>query len=220
MAQGLFGRPARGKKCDANERTFKRGPTNECVRLLSQELNITKTIVHEIVTNNSNMQKVPKVLTDDQKSRRVEMCQENPNVCESDRELSNNVITGDEFQVFEYDPESKRQFIRMAAPPSSPTTCPKQGWCSNDFPARLQSRPELPPPSDFFLFPRLKVPTKDERFETITSIQADCTAAASRSNSLEEAYHGAHRMLGKIDGDDASTQKEPIFHVLLPRQVQ
>ncbi|KAJ8960994.1 hypothetical protein NQ318_020298 [Aromia moschata] len=42
---------------------------------------ITKTIVHEIVSESLGMRKVcaklvPKVLTDDQKARRVETCQE------------------------------------------------------------------------------------------------------------------------------------------------
>ena len=84
------------------------------VRLLSELLDIPKTTVHDIVTNNLNMRKVcakmvPKVLTDDQKLRRVETCQENLDMCERDPEFLNNVITGDESWVFEYDPETKRQ---------------------------------------------------------------------------------------------------------------
>ncbi|KAJ8958044.1 hypothetical protein NQ318_002051 [Aromia moschata] len=50
------------------------------VRLISETLDITKTIVHEIVSESLGMRKVcaklePKVLTDDQKARRVETCQ-------------------------------------------------------------------------------------------------------------------------------------------------
>ncbi|XP_023311966.1 putative uncharacterized protein FLJ37770 [Anoplophora glabripennis] len=83
------------------------------VRLMSLILDIPKTIVHEIVTNNLNMRKVcakmvPKVLTDDQKMNRLETCQENLNMCESDPEFLNNVITGDASWIFEYDPETKR----------------------------------------------------------------------------------------------------------------
>ncbi|XP_023311229.1 putative uncharacterized protein FLJ37770 [Anoplophora glabripennis] len=51
---------------------------------------------------------VPKVLTDDQKMNRLETCQENLNMCESDPEFLNNVITGDASWIFEYDPETKR----------------------------------------------------------------------------------------------------------------
>nr|QXJ78551.1 putative DD34D transposase [Meitanaphis flavogallis] len=84
------------------------------VRLVSQTLNIPKSIVHEIVMNNLQMRKVcaklvPKVLTDDQRSRRLETCQELWSLCESDPHFLDNVITGDESWVFEYDPETKRQ---------------------------------------------------------------------------------------------------------------
>lgn len=52
---------------------------------------------------------VPKVLTDDQKSRRVEVCRELLEMCEVDPDFLENVVTGDESWVFEYDPETKRQ---------------------------------------------------------------------------------------------------------------
>ncbi|KAJ8937531.1 hypothetical protein NQ318_000356 [Aromia moschata] len=49
------------------------------VRLISETLDITKTIVHEIVSESLGMRKVcaklvPKVLTDDQKARRGLIC--------------------------------------------------------------------------------------------------------------------------------------------------
>ncbi|MBZ5797389.1 hypothetical protein K8353_45980, partial [Burkholderia contaminans] len=57
------------------------------VRLIYKTLDITKTIVHEIVSESLGMRKVcaklvPKVLTDDQKARRVETCQELLDTCE------------------------------------------------------------------------------------------------------------------------------------------
>ncbi|KAJ8935783.1 hypothetical protein NQ318_018410 [Aromia moschata] len=57
------------------------------VRLISETLDITKTIVHEIVSESLGMRKVcaklvPKVLTDYQKARRVETCQELLDTCE------------------------------------------------------------------------------------------------------------------------------------------
>lgn len=50
------------------------------IRLIPQMLNLPKSVVHDIVTEHLNMRKVcakmvPKVLTDDQKLRRVEVCQ-------------------------------------------------------------------------------------------------------------------------------------------------
>ncbi|XP_033609316.1 protein GVQW3-like [Cryptotermes secundus] len=66
------------------------------IRLMAQTLNIPKSTVHEIVTNNLQMRKVcaklvPKVLTDDQKSRRVETCQELLDLCESDTHFLDNI---------------------------------------------------------------------------------------------------------------------------------
>nr|QXJ78552.1 putative DD34D transposase [Schlechtendalia chinensis] len=86
------------------------------VRLVSQTLNIPKSTVHEIVMNNLQMQKVwvklvPKVLTDNQRSRRLETCQELWNLYESDPHFLDNVITDDESWVFKYDPETKRQSV-------------------------------------------------------------------------------------------------------------
>ena len=77
-------------------------------------LNLPKSVTRDIVTVHLNMRKVctkmvPKVLTDDQKLRRVEVCQENLNMCKCDPQFLNNVITGDESWIFEYDPETKRQ---------------------------------------------------------------------------------------------------------------
>lgn len=71
------------------------------IRLIAQMLNLPKSVVHDIVTVHLNMRKVcakmvPKVLTDDQKLRRVEMCQGNLNMCQNDPQFLDNVITGDE----------------------------------------------------------------------------------------------------------------------------
>lgn len=100
--------------------------------LIAQMLNLSKSVVHDIVTEHLNMRKVcakmvPKVLTDGQKLRRVEVCQENLNMCESDPQFLNNVITGDESWIFEYDPETKRQSSEWHTP-ASPR--PKKGRMS------------------------------------------------------------------------------------------
>ncbi|XP_070385039.1 histone-lysine N-methyltransferase SETMAR-like [Dermacentor albipictus] len=83
------------------------------VHLMANMLNMPKTQVHEIITKDIGMRKVcakrvSKVLTVDEKSHRIEMCQEKLDMCKRDRKFL-DVITGDETWVFEYDPETKRQ---------------------------------------------------------------------------------------------------------------
>jgi len=52
---------------------------------------------------------VPKVLSDEQKANRVASCDELVQCCDEDPHFLDNVITGDESWIFEYDPETKRQ---------------------------------------------------------------------------------------------------------------
>jgi len=49
---------------------------------------------------------VPKELTEEQKQRRVTICQD---LLERQDDISGCVITGDETWVYQYDPETKRQ---------------------------------------------------------------------------------------------------------------
>ncbi|PNF23608.1 hypothetical protein B7P43_G04760 [Cryptotermes secundus] len=70
---------------------------------------------------------VPKVLTDDQKSSRVEACQEVLDICDCDFHVLHNVITGDETWVFEYDLETQ---IRSAEWHTSASPCPKNARMS------------------------------------------------------------------------------------------
>lgn len=84
------------------------------VRLIAQELDLPKTIVHEVVTEILGMRKVcaklvPKILTGDNKQRRVIACQEMIARLYEDPNFLDRVVTGDESWVFEYDPETKRQ---------------------------------------------------------------------------------------------------------------
>ncbi|XP_054723716.1 protein GVQW3-like [Uloborus diversus] len=84
------------------------------VRLLSDSLNLPKTIVHEIVSEELGMRKicaklVPKVLTDAQKTHRLEVSKEMKKMCRDNPNFLDNVITGYESWIFEYDPETKRQ---------------------------------------------------------------------------------------------------------------
>ena len=52
---------------------------------------------------------VPKVLTDEQKENRVSISRELLDRVRGDPNFFEQVITGDETWVFEYDPETKRQ---------------------------------------------------------------------------------------------------------------
>lgn len=80
------------------------------IRLLADTLNIPKTVVHRIVTEELNMRKVcaklvPKLLTDEPTANRVLIASELKLRVEIEPDYLNNVITGDETWTFEYDPE-------------------------------------------------------------------------------------------------------------------
>lgn len=84
------------------------------VRLIADKVGLPKSIVHEIVTTELQMRKVcaklvPKVLTDEQKENRVSISRELLDRVRGDPDFLEQVITGDETWVFEYDPETKRQ---------------------------------------------------------------------------------------------------------------
>jgi len=55
---------------------------------------------------------VLKELTEEQKQRRVTICQE---LLERQYDILSHVITGDETQVYQYDPETKRQIAQWKA---------------------------------------------------------------------------------------------------------
>lgn len=94
------------------------------IHLLSQLSDISKTITNEIVTDDLNVRKVcpkmvPQVHTDDQKVSRIETCQGNLNICENDSKFLNNMITGDDFWIFEHYPYTKSQWLTWRTPESS-----------------------------------------------------------------------------------------------------
>ena len=77
-------------------------------------MGLPKSIVHEIVTTELQMQKVcakfvPKVLTNEQKENCVLISRELLGRVRGDPDFLEQVITGDETWVFEYDLETKRQ---------------------------------------------------------------------------------------------------------------
>lgn len=84
------------------------------IRMVANELNLSSTVVFRIVTEDLAMRKVcaklvPKVLSDDEKTNRAEISSELLQRVEIEPDWLDNVITGDETWVFEYDPETKRQ---------------------------------------------------------------------------------------------------------------
>jgi len=85
------------------------------VRRVAAELNIPKTIVHEIMSNYLGMRKVcvrwvPKFLTPLQRANRVECCQELLQACElNSAQFLSRIVTGDETWVHHYDPLSHQE---------------------------------------------------------------------------------------------------------------
>lgn len=84
------------------------------IALISEETGLSVGTVHTIVTEDLAMRKVcakmvPKVLSEEQKQSRVEISQEIVDCIKEDEHFMDNVITGDETWIFQYDPETKRQ---------------------------------------------------------------------------------------------------------------
>ena len=82
------------------------------LRMITSELSLNHTTVHEILTQELAMRKlctkiVPKNLTIKEKDNRKDVCLHLERI-QSDRNFFENVITGDETWIFEYNPETKR----------------------------------------------------------------------------------------------------------------
>ena len=81
------------------------------VRSIEEQVNIDRDTIRKILTEDLYMRKVcarmvPKELTEEQKQRRVTICQE---LLERQDGILGRVITGDEIWFYQYDPEKKRQ---------------------------------------------------------------------------------------------------------------
>jgi len=84
------------------------------VRIISSVLNLNRQTVHEILTFELGIQKicaklVPKILTNEQKENRRNVCLDLLESIDNDKIFFKHVITGDERWIFEYDPDTKRQ---------------------------------------------------------------------------------------------------------------
>ncbi|XP_026816229.1 protein GVQW3-like [Rhopalosiphum maidis] len=110
------GRPSTAKT-DENVikvRDLVRSDRRLTVRMIGEQLGLTHTTVHQILTNDLEMRKicakmVPKILSQDQKDNRRDRCLDFLEQIENEPSFLKRVITGDESWIFEYDPETKRQ---------------------------------------------------------------------------------------------------------------
>lgn len=83
-------------------------------RLVADELGLSQSTVWRIVTDDLQMRKVcaklvPKILSPEQKERRLTDCQDMLDRLVADPNFLDKTVTGDESWVYEYDPETKRQ---------------------------------------------------------------------------------------------------------------
>jgi len=111
-----IGRPSTSHTSDnvAKAKVVLESDRRVSVRLIADQVGLPKSIVHEIFTTELQMRKVcvkllPKVLTDEQKENRVSISRELLDRVRGNPDFLEQVITGDETWVFEYDPETKRQ---------------------------------------------------------------------------------------------------------------
>ena len=107
------GRPAtsRTEENIAKIRQIVRENRRLTVRSITEQVNIDRETVRKILTEDIDMRKVcakmvPNELTEEQKLRRVTICQD---MLERQDDILGRVITGDETWVYQYDPETKRQ---------------------------------------------------------------------------------------------------------------
>jgi hypothetical protein len=90
------------------------------VREVAEEVDISKTVCHEILTENLGMHQiaaksVPRLLTDDQKQKRVDVSQELLDQANDDDNFLKNIIRGDETWVYGYDVETEVQSSQWAS---------------------------------------------------------------------------------------------------------
>lgn len=84
------------------------------IREISEEMGISFGSVQHILTQDLGMTRiaakfVPRLLTDEQKLKRMQIAQELLDMAESDPTFMGRIITGDESWIYGYDVETKRQ---------------------------------------------------------------------------------------------------------------
>ena len=86
------------------------------LRLIAEELGISKYTAHTIVRGDLGKRKicsrfVPQKLIDEQKEKRMDSSGNFISMCDQDSLLLGNIVTADETWCYWFDPESKRQSI-------------------------------------------------------------------------------------------------------------
>ena len=121
----MSGRPS-SSRIEVNVERVKqivRGDHRLNVRMIASQLDMKKDNVWKITTEDLGMRKVcakmvPRLLNDDQKERRMQMCQDIFKQLQNEPDLLRRVIIGDETWIFEYNPEAKRQSSQWKSPTS------------------------------------------------------------------------------------------------------
>ena len=93
------------------------------IRQLCDMVGISYGVCQEILTQDLNMRRVaakfvPRLLTVDQKQRRLGVCLELHEMTDSDRTFLSRIITADESWIYAYDPETKQQSSQWKSPKS------------------------------------------------------------------------------------------------------
>ena len=112
------GRPSTSKTDENVERVRQtlRSDRSLTVRMIAHEVSMNSERVWRIITEDLGMRKicakmVPRLLNEGQKERRVQVCQDILEQLETEPNLMQRVVTGDESWIFEYDPLTKRQSL-------------------------------------------------------------------------------------------------------------
>ena len=112
------GRPTTSRTNENVERVREkvRSDRRLTVRMTADELNRNSERVWRIITEDLGMKKVcanmvPRLLNDEQKENREQVCQDILKQLEITPDLLSRVVTGDEPWIFEYDPLTKRQSL-------------------------------------------------------------------------------------------------------------
>ena len=84
------------------------------IRVITNKVGMDKETIRTILVDTLGMRKVcakmvPRLLTEEQKTQRLNACRDILQQMEADKKLLENVITGDESWAFQYDSETKRQ---------------------------------------------------------------------------------------------------------------
>ncbi|PNF23785.1 hypothetical protein B7P43_G16799 [Cryptotermes secundus] len=119
------GRPSTGRN-DENIAKIKRAideDRRKTIDQLSEETNISWSTVQRILTEGLHMRRVsakfvPRLLGDDQRENRVNVCRDLKSEVQNDPEFLKRIVTGDESWCYGYDPESKQSSSQWKTPTS------------------------------------------------------------------------------------------------------